>query len=452
MAEENPNVQETQATQEGFQVKTSELLEKYGGFNFLETTVDGLKEMNPKSKARKNIFLSESSKAEDREQLANRLELWIEMLSSSEEVDEMINKCSETVDANEALLNKNVQKALEASKDLETSYRALSLFFNNTGKEKLRNISIVNSDIEQMADLDNPIFFNEIRDEIDNCYDRLDMRQNYSMLVIPGFLGSSKVLNKWARMANQNKVMLMTDYRHLDSVDSVIDLFEGDDLSGGDVYLSNVMMSCNYLVGREKSTEHGEDEHIFVPPSTSLAGRLYSSLMSQPTAGKKHGELFEASGTAFDLKKREIGQMDKLGLIPSVDEFGKVLAFSAKTLFKGDNIGLQTYSVVRVFDYVSKVLVDFLNRKAFEKWDSNVKADLRSQIVKFLDSIKGPKGLIENWDIKKIERDPNVKDKINVDILMKPYFPAKTFMVQLEGTKGEGIDEINWESDYGNEQ
>lgn len=451
MAEENPNVEITQASQEGFQVKTDELLQKYGGFNFLETTVDGLKEMNPKSKARKNIFLGESSKANERESLANRLELWIDMLENSGEVDEMITKCSETVDANEALLNKNVQKALEASKELETSYRALNLFFSNTGKEKLRNIAIVNADMDQLADLDNPIFFNEIRDEIDNCYDRLDMRQNYSMLLVPGYIGSGKALNKWARMAHKNKVMLMTDYRHLESVDSVIDLFEGDDLSGSDIYLSNVMMSCNYLIGREKSAEHGEEEHIFVPPSSSLAGRLYSSLMSQPTAGKKHGELYESSGTAFDLKKREIGQMDKLGLIPSVDEFGKVLAFSAKTLFNGDNIGLQTYSVVRVFDYVSKVLVDFLNRKAFEKWDSNVKADLRSQIVKFLDNIKGPKGLIENWEIKKIERDPNVKDKINVDILMKPYFPAKTFMVQLEGTKGEGIDEVTWESDYANE-
>jgi hypothetical protein len=408
--------------------------------------------MNPKSKARKNIFLTEDSKSNEREALANRLSLWINLIEENSEISEMIENCSKTVDSNEQLLNQNVQKALEVSKELESSYRALALFFNNTGREKLRNVSIVNADMEQISDLDNPIFFNEIRDEIDNCYDRLDMRQNYSMLVVPGYIGSGKAVNKWARMAHKNKVMLLTDYRHLESVDSVIDLFESDDLSGSDVYLSNVMMTCNYLVGREKSTEHGEDEHLFVAPSTSLAGRLYSSLMSQPTAGKKYGELFESSGVAFDLKKREIGQMDKLGLIPSVDEFGKVLAFSAKTLFKGDNIGLQTYSVVRVFDYVSKVLVDFLNRKAFEKWDSNVKADLRSQVVKFLDSIKGPKGLIENWDIKKIERDPNVKDKINVDILMKPYFPAKTFMVQLEGTKGEGIDEVKWESEYANEK
>jgi len=65
---------------------------------------------------------------------------------------------------------------------------------------------------------------------------KLDMRYNYSMLVVPGYLGSKKVVDKWARMAHKNKTMLLTDYRHLDSVDSVVDLFESDDLSGGDGY------------------------------------------------------------------------------------------------------------------------------------------------------------------------------------------------------------------------
>ncbi len=442
----------TQAqSQEGFQVKSNELLEKYGGFKFIETTVDGVKELNPGNKARKNIFLSEDNKAGERDLLAQRLSLWIELLEEGDEIAGMVEKCSSNVDENEKVLNTNVKKALEASKDLEVSYRSLAQFYKNTGLPKVKNVNILNADPDQIQDLDNPLFFQEVAEELEANYDKLDLSRNYSMMVMPGFMGSKKVIDKWARMAHQNKTMLLTDYRHLEDVDSVIDLFESDQLAGSDIYLSNVMMSCNYLVGREKSAEHDEDEHVYLPPSTSMAGRLYSSLMSQPTAGKKYGELFEVDGTAFELKKREIGQLDKLGLIPTVNEYGKVLAFSAKTLFNGDNIGLQTYSVVRVFDYVSKVLVDFLNRKAFEKWDSSVKADLRKQIVKFMDNIKGRDGLIENWDIKKIERDPNVKDKINVDILLKPYFPAKTFMVQLEGTKGEGIDEVEWESDYKDE-
>ena len=99
-----------------------------------------------------------------------------------------------------------------------------------------------------------------------------------------------------------------------------------------------------------------------------------------------------------------------------VNEYGKVMAFSAKTLFNGDNLGLQTYSVVRVFDYITKVLIDFLNRRAFENWTTLTEKDLRSQIVKFLDTIQGPTNLIESFKIMRFERDPNVKDKINLDI------------------------------------
>ena len=141
--------------------------------------------------------------------------------------------------------------------------------------------------------------------------------------------------------------------------------------------------------------------------------------------------------------------MESMGLIPMVNEYGKVMAFSAKTLFSGDNLGLQTYSVVRVFDYVTKVLMDFLNRRAFENFTSVTKKDILSQIVKFLDSVSGPGKLIEDFDIKRFEQDPNQKDRIFVDIRLKPYFPAKNFLIKMDGQKGdEGTD---WDTKYDKE-
>lgn len=83
------------------------------------------------------------------------------------------------------------------------------------------------------------------------------------------------------------------------------------------------------------------------------------------------------------MKKSEISKLEKMGLIPLVNEYKKVMAFSGKSLFNGDNLGLQTYSVVRVFDYVAKVLVDFLNRRAFENWTSKSEKDLRQQMIRF---------------------------------------------------------------------
>lgn len=127
------------------------------------------------------------------------------------------------------------------------------------------------------------------------------------------------------------------------------------------------------------------------------------------------------------------------------------MAFSAKTLFNGDNLGLQTYSVVRVFDYITKVLIDFLNRRAFENWSTRTEADLRGQVVKFLDSVMGPNKLIERFKVMKIERDPNQKDRVLLDIHITPYFPAKSFVIQLAGHKGDGPEDAVWESEYNQE-
>jgi len=52
----------------------------------------------------------------------------------------------------------------------------------------------------------------------------LDLRQNYSLLAIPGYLGSNKVLEKWAKIAYENKVMLYTDFADLDKPEDVVEL------------------------------------------------------------------------------------------------------------------------------------------------------------------------------------------------------------------------------------
>ena len=436
------------------QLKVKELqqitskIDKYGGFDIVETTVKGVENLNPKKKARKEIFLTESQYKEDRANLKRRLELWAELLSSTEDLGEMVNNCEEKSVAAAENLNKNLKKAVDASKDLETSYRTVALFYRNTESDKLKNVSILNAAQEQLTDLDVTTFIDSINEEFKQAYDRLDLRENYSMLVVPGYLGSNKVIEKWAKIAHENKVMMLTDFRNLDTPDDVMDLFQSANLSGGDVYRSNVIMTCNYLVGREKYEDLGEDDELYIPPSAALAGKIYKTLMSQVTAGKKHGGINEVDGVKFQLKKSEISSLEKMGLVPMVNEYGKVMAFSAKTLFNGDNIGLQTYSVVRVFDWVSKVLVDFLNRRAFENFNANTKKDIRQQIVKFLDGISGPNNLIQKFKILRFEQDKTQKDRIYLDIHISPFFPAKTFVMKLDGTKGDDPDSPEWKSEY----
>ena len=430
--------------------QTTQALAKFGGFDLLETTIDGASNLNPEKKARKKIFLTEDSKKQDRQQLKKRLALCMDGAVRFIYRTEAVEKAETRIESAQTQLTSNLKLALDATHDLEQSYRSVTLFYRNTDQNEVKNVSILNADKEQLQDLDNTTFIDAVSGELEQNYDRLDLRDNYSLLVVPGYLGSNKVLDKWAKIAHKNKVMLITDFEHYDTPDDVLELFEEANLTGSEAHKSNVVMACNWLVGRGKLEEVGEEEDLFVPPSTALAGRIYSTLASQVTAGRKHGTLNEVDGVRFPLRKTEIANLEKMGLVPMVNEYGRVMAFSAKTLFNGDNIGLQTYSVVRVFDYVTKVLIDFLNRRAFENWDHNVRMDIQSQIVRFLDSITGPGKLIEKFSIKKFERDPNQKDRILLDIHMVPYFPAKTFLVSLDGTKGDDPDNPgrDWNAEY----
>ncbi|THU38468.1 type VI secretion system contractile sheath protein TssC [Niastella caeni] len=423
-------------------------LAKFGGFDLLESAIDAVQNINPERKARKKIFLEENSKKEERTALKKTLKLWMDILQSAEDPADMIQTCNERSEQAGQVLKKNLKAAVKETEQLERSYRAVALFFKNTESLKVKNVSVINADPDQVRDLDNTRFIDAIHNELTDNYDRLDLRNNYSLLILPGYLGSNKVLEKWAKIAYENKVMLVTDFEDLDTPDDVMELFEAANLTGGDPYRSNVIMACNWLVGRGRFAEIGEEDDLLVPPSAALAGKIYNTLMSQVTAGKKFGGINEVDGVRFDLKKSEIASLEKLGLIPMVKEYGKVMAFSAKTLFNGDNLGLQTYSVVRVFDYVTKVMMDFLNRRAFENFNASTRKELNGQIVKFLDGITGPNKLIENFTIKRFEQDPVQKDRIYLDIHLKPYFPAKTFMIKLEGQKGDDADKADWSSKY----
>lgn len=449
-----PDVQAQESVAPAFQEQAKKVdlqealagLSKFGGFNFLESTVDGVQNLNPERKARKKIFLTDEQKSGERDALKNRIDMWINLLTSSASVTDMLEISRQRAETAAEHLASSQLIAVESVKDLEQAYRGVMLFYKNTEADKVTNVTIVNASKDQLTDLDNPRFIDFIAKELKQNYDKLDLRQNYSLMAVPGYLGSNKVLEKWAKIAHENKVMLYTDFADLEKPDDVVEMFFSSNLAGGDTFKCNTSMACNWLIGRPKYKEIGEEEDLHVSPSIALMGKVYTTLMSQVTAGKKYGGINEVDAVVFPMKKSEISQLEKMGLVPMVKEYGKVMAFSAKTLFNGDNLGLQTYSVVRVFDYITKVLFDFLNRRSFENWNSKTERDLRGQIVKFLDSVQGADRLIEKFKVLRFEQDPNQKDRIYLDIHMTPFFPAKSFVIKLDGTKGD--DGATWNTDY----
>jgi hypothetical protein len=417
-----------------------------GDTAWLEDLLEGYTNLVPVNKARRAIFLQDKEYEQDRQTLLHEVEIWLQLLDACDDVDAMPGYCFGKADEQEAVMQNNLLGVTEAIKPVEESYRGVSLFFENAESEQLSNISFINCDISQLADLTVSRFFDHISEELKMNFDRIDLRNNYSLLLLPGYLGGNAVVEKWAKLACDNKVMIITDFENLDEADDVMEVFEASGLAGGDPYKASVLVCCNWLVGRGKHDAIHEEDDLFIPPSLSLGGKIYKGLLSQVAAGKKFGVINGVDGVKFPLKKSEVSVLEKMNLVPMFSEYGKVMAFSAKTLFNGANLGLQIYSVVRVFDHVAKVLMDFLNRRAFENFNANIRKELMGQVVKFLDGVSGNGKLIEDFSIRRFEQDAEQKDKIHLDIHLKPYFPAKNFMIKMEGKKGE--EGNSWDTSY----
>src|SRR5690554_2558687 len=129
------------------EVLTSALheLSRFGGFNFLESSVDGIQNLNPERKARKKIFLTDEQKAAERSALRSKIDLWIDLLSNSESTTDMLEVCKTKGVSVADKLQENQLQAVNAVRSLEQSYRAVMLFYKNTELEKVSNITLVNA-------------------------------------------------------------------------------------------------------------------------------------------------------------------------------------------------------------------------------------------------------------------------------------------------------------------
>ena len=414
-------------------------LNKFGGFQLLKGLIKGVENMDPRRKAIKNIFLSDSAYADNRKKLKNELELWVSILDG-EATDPMaiIDSCKAKCQKAEQCLSNNLFAIHDELHKLEVTYRALDSFFANAGQGKIDCLTLMNVNKEELEYHDSEDTL-AIRDELERYYDRLSLKNNYSLLIVPGYLGDSNTIRMWADTAYRNKVMMLTDFKDSQNFSMLKDELDDANMQGQDAKLANVVMTCNYILGRKKSELAGEDDDLYLPASAALAGRMTNTdeiVIAQGAAGKKYGTLSNVKGARLDLRKSEIAALIDQGVIPMVEEDGRTMAFSNRSLYNGATIGLQEYPIVRVFDWIGKVFQNFFNDEAFINWNSSVKAELQQAVHDFLSDYKGPGKLIENYNLKGINQDPKTKD-IKIEVELKPFFAAKNFVIELTGHNGQ---------------
>lgn len=420
-------------------------LDKFGGFQLIKGLIKDAANMDPRRKAVKNIFLQDATYEDTRKRLKNELAMWIDVLEKGGlERTQIVDMCKEQSARAEENLQSNLLRIHEEIKDLEITYRTLDSFFANAGQSQVNCITLMNVDKAELGTHDSEDTV-AVRDELEKYYDRLSLKNNYSLMVIPGYLGDSDVVRMWASTAYRNKILLITDFKDSLNFSMLQEELDDANLQGQDVQLANVVMTCNYILGRKKSELADEYEDVYIPASGALAGRMTNTdevVIAQGIAGKKYGTLSNVKGARMEMRKSEIASVIDHGVVPIVEEDGRVMAFSNRSLYNGATMGLQEYPIVRVFDWIGKVFQNFFNDEAFINWNSSVKAELQQAIHDFLSEYKGPGKLIENYNLKGINQDPETKD-ISIQVELKPFFAAKNFLIELTGHNGTaGVD---WE-------
>ena len=432
-AEQAPAAAQAQAKDLG------SMLSSFGGFNAIRSFLPDADNMNPSRKAAKQVFLSDKRFQEKREALADDLRFWIELLSEDHaSVSEYAESCKAKEEKYQKVLNQGITDALYETKNLERSYRSLAAFFQTANAEKVKNLRIINVYKDDIADNESG-FREEVDSILRNGFDRLSLKDSYSLLVVSGDVFQDKTsLLQWAKMAYKYKVMLITDHASEYSYDDLFSNTEG--YKDSDPELQNVIMTANWIVGRE-SEQLSEDEKeypgFYIYPSGALAGKLYdeSANMAQGAGGKKYGTLDGVKGVQLDLLKSEIASLMDNQVIPMVYSEGRVMAFNNTTLYNGDNDAMKEYPIVRVFDWVKKVLMNFVHEVALENWDPyNSPKNLKAKIQAFLNDYKGYGNLFQNYEIKEPVQDPVTK-RITCDISLTPFYSAKNFVIKVAADK-----------------
>lgn len=420
-------------------------LDKFGGFQLLKGLIKGVENMDPRRKAVKNVFLSDAAYEDARKRLKNELSLWVDILEAGgSDPMEIIDSCKSECEKAERNLSENLFCIHDEIKNLEVTYRSLDSFFANAGQGKVDCITLMNVNKEELGDHDSEDTL-AIRDELEKYFDRLNLKNNYSMMVVPGYLGDAETVRMWAQTAYKNKVIMVTDFKDSMNFEMLKEELDDASLQGTDPYLGNIVMTANYILGRKKSELAGEDDDLYIPASGALAGRMSNTediVIAQAAAGKRYGTLDNVKGARIDLRKSEIAALIDQGVIPMVEEDGRTMAFSNHTLYNGASKGLQEYSIVRVFDWIGKVFQNYCNDHAMEIWTPAIKSEITSDIHNFLSDYKGPGGIIEKYTNLKIDQDPKTKD-ITINVEITPFFAAQNFFIELTGkSTNAGVD---WE-------
>jgi hypothetical protein len=400
--------------------------------------VRGVEWLDPKKDFQRKEFLTKKQFAAQRRLLAERLKIWVNSLSSSDNVEEIRKNLNEKGTKLEENLAKNMKKVHKASRDLETTYRAIANFFANAQAEPDEKVNAYfgNVSIEELTDPNDREKFEQISKAVADLYREWSIKECFSMCVVPGYAGSVENIDTIARQLGlPNKVHVMTDLPNFEKFEEVMDMLEDPNyanLPGIDDYKQYVSVFANYIMARN-GNEY-EDDDMWIPPSSAVAGKMYQGDltvgMQQPSAGFKYGKINEAKYLRFRANQPDASKINEKGVNSMVSFEGTAVAMGASTLFQKETFNV--YSIRRTYDYVYKTLRNYLNKQTFSVIDQKFIDTLRGDIGKFMKAISGGDNILQDYKVEIFaDEEMRKRQEVDIKVALNPKYPARTFNIEF---------------------
>lgn len=357
-----------------------------------------------------------------KEILLKDIQLWISVLKEDyDNVEDLKIKYNNNINKATSLLQNNLYCIREKIKRLEATYLSLNLYFKNSNSD-VNHLSIMNIDRTEIMDSDSQDTFS-VREEIERNYDRFSLKKNYSFLVIPGYIGSVNAIKMWAYIAYKNKVILITDFKDSPNFDMLRFEIEEEPLQGKEQYLSNAIVLCNYVIGRNRSLMSCEDDDLYIPSSALFGGRISNTdvKISEAIYGNVNGILRGATETRIKkINNVQVNYLISKGFVPVVTIDDRVIVYSKETL------GKIKYPEKRTIDWLTKRIQNIYDNNCFLNWNLHSKYNLTRELHQFLSDYKIPEGFIADYKINEIIKNNITKD-ISIRISIKLYDHSNSY-------------------------
>ena len=408
----------------------------------------GVEWLNPGKAKQRERFLKEKDYTKARGNLKQRLSLWKELLEGSSDPDGLIQSLNERVGKLDKNFKANMSNVYETIRPFEVTYRGIANFFSNCKKDPDEAVDVFFTNLkgEDLVDPDEPERFEKVTSEISTLFRQFSIDEAYSLMVVPGYLGNVQKIDNVARQIGfANKVHVITDMEDFESYEEAKDMLSDETFKGlasTEEYKQYMSVCANYMLGRKKN--EFEEEDVWIPPSTAVAGLIFRNDsevgIQQPSAGYDHGKIADVENSRFKLNQPTASELVKKNVVPTLYWDGSVRTMGHTTLYNGETFN--NYSIRRTYDYIYKTIRHYINKQTFKVVDEKYLTTIKTDLLKFMNYLKKNKDVLQDFSLEVFADDEMRKaQQVDINVTLNPKYPALAFNIALRTWKeGETVN------------